>query len=199
MNFFGLQNTMTTLDFSSETMTDVNIRTAVAEDVEICANFDAAYTTEYVWQMQLTESEWSHGVEFSRLRLPRKMSVTFPFRPAEINAMLYRAQYMLVATLDETDEIIGYVMGSIEPWRQSLNIDLLLVRKDARRQRVGQKLLGAVRALALENEAMHINFSVQTKNDPAIKLARQQGAILCGYNDRLYPNGDIALLYTLQL
>ena len=180
-------------------MADVNIRAAIAEDVEICANFDAAYATEYVWQMQLTESEWSHGVEFSRLRLPRKMSVTFPFQPSEINAMLYRAQYMLVATLDDSAEIVGYVMGTIEPWRQSLTIDLLLVRKDMRRQRVGRKLFGAARAFATENEATHINFSVQTKNDPAIKLARQQGAILCGYNDRLYPNGDIALLYTLQL
>ncbi len=180
-------------------MSELNIRAAIAEDVEICANFDADYATEYVWQMQLKESEWSHSVDFTRLRLPREMSVAFPFRPIEISAMLYRAQYMLVATRGDADEIIGYVAGGIEAWRQSLSVNLLLVRKNARRQGVGQKLLSAVRAFAEENGATRIDFSVQTKNDPAIKLLRRQGAILCGYNDRLYPNGDIALLYTLQL
>ena len=190
---------MDTLDFPSGTMLELNIRSAVAEDVQICADFDAGYTTEYVWQMQLREGEWSHGVDFTRLRLPRAMSVTFPFYPSEISAMLYRAQYMLVATIGDEGDIVGYVAGGVEAWRQSLSIDLLLVRKDARRQKVAKSLLNAVRVFAVENGATHIDFSMQTKNDPAIKLARQQGAILCGYNDRLYPNGDIALLYTLQL
>lgn len=180
-------------------MSELNIRAAIAEDVQICANFDTAYTTEYVWQMQLKESEWLHGVDFTRLRLPRKMSVDFPFQSAEISEILYRAQYMLVATHGDADDIVGYVAGGIETWRQSLSIDVLLVRKDARRRNVGKSLLRAARAFAAENGATRIDFSVQTKNDPAIKLARGQGAILCGYNDRLYPNGDIALLYTLQL
>lgn len=185
------------LDFPSNEIPNLNIRDAIAEDIQICANFDAGYITEYVWQMQLKAGEWSHGVEFTRLRLPREMTVPFPFRPTEISAMLYRAQYMLVAT--HGDEIIGFVAGGVETWRQLLNIDVLLVHTKSRRRGVAKALLGAVRAFAVENGATRIDFSVQTKNDPAIKLARGQGAILCGYNDRLYPNGDIALLYTVKL
>jgi hypothetical protein len=36
---------------------------------------------------------------------------------------------------------------------------------------------------------------MQSKNYPAMMLAQKHGYEFCGYNDRYYPNQDIALVF----
>jgi ribosomal protein S18 acetylase RimI-like enzyme len=41
-----------------------------------------------------------------------------------------------------------------------------------------------------------MTLEIQTKNHPAISFAQKHGFQFCGYNERYYPNGDIALFFS---
>jgi GNAT superfamily N-acetyltransferase len=75
----------------------------------------------------------------------------------------------------------------------------LIVHRNSRRQGVATALLRAARYWALDNELNKIMLDTQTKNFPAIRFAQKQGFAYCGYNDRYYSNGDIAVFFSLTL
>ena len=84
-------------------------------------------------------------------------------------------------------------------WHDTFVINVFVVHSQVRRRGVGKLLLKTVKHLALQQRAKRLTVAVQTKNHPAIEFAQQQGFVFCGYNDRYYPNGDIALMYSLTL
>ncbi len=175
----------------------IAVRPGEMDDVALCSQLDGSYNTHYVWQMNLKESEYTLKSLFNRVRLPRVMPVMYPFSARAIWAMLQKASYLLVAELHE--QPVGFACGALLPWRKTLTIDALIVSPEVRRQRVGTSLVGAVQLLAQTNDCAQIAVSLQTKNDPAITFARKKGAVLCGYDDHLFPNGDIALLFSLSV
>ncbi len=175
----------------------VMVRPGELEDVLPCSQFSAAYTTNYVWQMQFHENERAIRSYFTRVRLPRAMPVTYPHNSDALIHLIQQAAYLLVA--EQNGVQVGFVCGNIEPWRETLSIEALVVAADIRWQGTGKKLWNTALALAQENNCAHVTFSLQTKNDPAITFVQKRGATVCGYNDRLFPNGDIALLFSLSL
>jgi ribosomal protein S18 acetylase RimI-like enzyme len=57
-------------------------------------------------------------------------------------------------------------------------------------------LLEAANQWALAHSLARVMLEVQTKNHPAIAFAQKNGFQFCGYNERYYPNGDIALFFS---
>ncbi len=186
-------------DFSlPDAVTDeIVLRAGELEDVVPCSQLDASYTTDYVWQMHFQETEHAAHSHFTRVRLPRSMPVTYPHNRNALLKMLQHVSYLLVA--EKNGEPVGFVCGNIEPWRDTITIEAMIVSAGMRRQGVGRKLWNGVAALAQENDCAQLSVALQTKNDPAISFVRKRGATLCGYDDRLFPNGDIALLFSLSL
>jgi ribosomal protein S18 acetylase RimI-like enzyme len=68
-----------------------------------------------------------------------------------------------------------------------------------RRQGFGSRLIKAARRWALEQNLLQLMLEIQTKNHPAISFAQKHGFQFCGYNERYYPNGDIALFFSLSV
>jgi RimJ/RimL family protein N-acetyltransferase len=64
---------------------------------------------------------------------------------------------------------------------------------------VATALVGAARYWALDNELDKIMLETQTKNYPAIRFAQKHRFVFCGYNDRYYSNGDIAVFFSSTL
>ena len=60
-------------------------------------------------------------------------------------------------------------------------------------------LLKAAHRWAMEHNLKQLMLETQTKNYPAISLAQKQGFHFCGYNERYYPNGDIALFFSRSI
>ena len=75
----------------------------------------------------------------------------------------------------------------------------LIVSRSFRRQGVGSALLQAAQYWALDNDLGKLMFETQTKNHPAICFAQKHRFAFCGYNDRYYSNGDIAVFFSLSL
>ncbi len=175
----------------------MRIRPATMADIEQCERLDASYTTSTVWQMEEDEAADRVTVSFRRARLPRSMVVRYPGDPAELYPDLQREQCFLVA--EELGRVYGYidlVMTGLEGegWIQHM-----AVHPSFRRRGIGAHLLDAAEQWAVENGLHRIVACVQTKNDPAVSLLMQRRYRFHGYIDRHYRNGDIGMLYALDL
>lgn len=179
------------------------VRFAELADLEECCNMDSSCDTEYVWQMQTREEEGSTQVSFMEIRLPRTMKVAYPRGPEELLASWRRGECFLVAALEQEAEtgerIAGYLDMSVHTWNNTGWINNLVTHRRYRRRGVGNSLLRAADDWAMQEGLERITLEAQSKNYPAIRFALKNGFVFCGYNDRYYSNGDIALFFSLNL
>ena len=87
-------------------MPEIEIRPAIASDIPKLIELDHGFTTDHVWQMELTHEQSQIGVNFRKVRLPRSVRVDYP-RPARALAENWqRLAGLLVAEWQEKQ--IGY-------------------------------------------------------------------------------------------
>lgn len=182
---------------------NLHIRLAEADDFAACAALPGDYQTNYVWQMNLRERDRSVQVVFDEVRLPRTMDVAYPYPCEAIISDLPQAQYVILATYQTHPEapetIIGWLSGSLFNAQPIFHVSHLLVHPEARRRGVGKKLLRAVPGVLQNHACQRVKLFLQSKNHPAIALARKTGFVYSGYDDRYFANGDIALIFSLTL
>ncbi|HLF25830.1 MAG TPA: GNAT family N-acetyltransferase [Anaerolineae bacterium] len=175
-------------------MSDLTIRPALMGDLQVCLEFDASYTTDYVWQMDSRLANGAISVAFHHVRLPRSMRVAYP-RDAEALLADWRLRdVILVAERQRTRH--GFISLSALPAQRVAQIGDMVVSRPERRQGVGSALIGAALRWARERSLKQVVIEVQTKNHPAISLLNKLGFSFCGFNDRHYFNQDIALFFS---
>lgn len=174
------------------------VRLAELVDLNLCYALDGSYTTEYVWQMQAREGERSVEVRFDTVRLPRPMKVAYPRHPDELLSNWRQGECFLVAA-DASGQPIAFLDMTAQTWHDVGWIRNLVVDRNYRRQGIATALLNAARYWAHDNKLRRIMVESQTKNYPAIRFAQKHGFVFCGYNDRYYSNGDIAVFFSLTL
>ncbi len=167
-------------------------------DINICYLMDMSYTTDYVWQMQTREDGRTMEVRFDTVRLPRPMRVGYPRSPDELIEHWQQHGCFLIARNIE-DEIIGFLDAQPWPWQNILWIFNLVVEPRHRRRGFGARLLKSATSWALAQNLGQLMMEVQTKNYPAISFAQKNGFQFCGYNERYYSNGDIALFFSRSI
>ncbi len=178
-------------------MPEIEIRPAVAEDIESLASIDHDYTSDFAWQMDISSEEGQVNVNFRQIRLPRSVRVDYPRSPRQLREDWQGRSGLLVALL--SSDIIGYVslMRNIAPMT-TWATDLAVMRR-LRRQGIGTALVLAAQEWARQHGDYRLILEMQPKNFPAISLAQKLGFDLCGYNDRYYANHDIALFFAKGL
>jgi len=174
------------------------IRLAELADLNLCCELDGSYSTNYVWQMQPHENERSIEVSFDTVRLPRPMKVAYPRNADELLPNWRQGECFLVGA-DASGQPIAFLDMTAQAWHGVGWIRNLIVHRDYRRQGVASGLLRAARHWALDNELSKLTLETQTKNYPAIRFAQKHRFTFCGYNDRYYSNGDIAVFFSLNL
>ena len=170
-------------------------RPARLTDINLCYQMSMTYTTDYVWQMRSQETERSTNVHFDLVRLPRPMRVEYPRSPDELIRHFEQKTCFFVAQ-GESKEIMGFLDALPHPWQNLLWVANLVVGPAYRRQGVGSRLLQAASGWANQRNLGQLTLETQTKNYPAISFAQKHGFHFCGYNERYYPNGDIALFFS---
>lgn len=176
----------------------MQIHPAELIDLNLCYQLNMSYTTDYVWQMQTRENGRTIDVRFDTVRLPRPMRVDYPRSPDELALHWQQDGCFLVAQQGD-NEVLGFLDAWPRPWQNLLWVSNLVIDQTYRRQGVGSRLLKAARRWARERELAQLMLEVQTKNHPAISFAQKHGFQFCGYNERYYPNGDIALFFSLSV
>ena len=174
------------------------VRMAVLADLNPCYEMDGSYTTDYVWQMHTHDNERTVEVRFDTVRLPRPMKVAYPRHPDELLPNWRQRECFLVAA-DDLGQVVGFLDVTAQMWHAVGWIRNFVVQRNHRHQGVGTSLLRAARYWALDVGLSKMMLETQTKNYPAICFAQKNRFAFCGYNDRYYNNGDIALFFSLTL
>jgi len=99
----------------------------------------------------------------------------------------------------DDDKIVGYSRIHLYRWNNSAFIISLLVDAKHRRRGIGTRLLKAMEYFARKSKARVLMFDASPDNAPALQLYFKNGFRICGYNDKIYQNGKIALYLAKEL
>jgi GNAT superfamily N-acetyltransferase len=180
-------------------MAEIQVRAATAEDLPRLATLDPGYSTDYVWQMDMREEPGGgqFNVSFRQVRLPRPMRVAVSQPPARLTEGWNRRACFLVAEQDE--QLKGFLNLTLAAELETAWIADCVVERRFRRSGVGSVLLNSAAQWARTNRLKRLILEMQSKNYPAICFAQRHGLTFCGYNDRYYPNQDVALFFGMVL
>jgi ribosomal protein S18 acetylase RimI-like enzyme len=99
----------------------------------------------------------------------------------------------------EDEDIVGYSRIHLYRWNNSAYIITILVDAEHRRRGIGTRLLKAMEDFARKNKARVLLFDFASDNASALQLCFKNDFKMCGYNDKIYPNGKIALYLAKEL
>jgi GNAT superfamily N-acetyltransferase len=176
------------------------IRDALNADITACMGLDHHYETEHVWQMTLQSDSAGWQVRFRTEKLPRRIEVTYPMDEKRLRLALPADSCFIVATGHDgggeaAQHVLGYLTMRYDPVHNNATIQDLVVDRPLRRYKVGSRLLNVARQWALEKQAWQLLIETQTTNYPGIQFCQINGLQFCGFNDRYYPNQDIAVFF----
>ena len=178
-------------------MAQVQVRPAASADLRPLTALDHGYSTDYVWQMDAREENEQTSITFRTVRLPRSMRVAFPRDSQQLLEAWNRRVCFLVA--EEARLLKGYLNLTLAAAPETGWIADFAVDRRFRRSGVGSVLLASAAHWARQNNLGRLIVETQSKNYPAICFAQKHGMAFCGYNDRYYPNQDVALFFGMVL
>ena len=178
-------------------MAQVQVRPAASADLPHLTALDHGYSTDYVWQMDAREENEQTSITFRTVRLPRSMRVSFPRDSQQLLEAWNRRVCFLVA--EEAGLLKGYLNLTLAAAPETGWIADFAVDRRFRRSGVGSVLLASAAHWARQNNLGRLIVETQSKNYPAICFAQKHGMAFCGYNDRYYPNQDVALFFGMVL
>lgn len=108
-----------------------------------------------------------------------------------------REQFKEAWIYEENNEPAGYaVVQIVHDEAHLLNI---MVRRDARRRGLGEKILNEAQSLALARGARYMVLDVDPLNKAAVTLYRKNGFFLLEERKGSYPRGENALVMKKEL
>lgn len=168
------------------------IRDGHPRDIPDCLLLDHSYETDFVWQMHISSDDgWR--IHFKPERLPRAVESFYETSDERLRV----AQCFLVATTrDPEPEIIGYLAMRVEPLYHIGQVQDMVVSRPYRRRQIATRLIKAAAMWAREQGLGSLIVETQTKNYPSIRFCEAAGFAFCGFNDRYFPNRDIAVFFS---
>ena len=174
----------------------VQIRPVIQTDLPRLMGMDHSISSEYVWQLELRRETGQIVAAFRDVRLPRPITLTYPNNPFSLADDWTRKALFLTAV--STAEPVGYICLTERPASVAWVTDLV-VAPEWRRRGVASALLGAAQDWTLNRGHRRLFIEMQSKNQPAIRLAQKHGYEFCGYNDHYYLTQDVALFFARAL
>ena len=184
---------------------EVVLRPARPLDAAACATLDGRSSTTHVWQLDTRQDGDELRVSFRQVRLPRELPLDAPhYPPAARAGALPRGLYWVVA--EEVDAapdrgspgtIVGYAV--VAAGDASAYLRTLVVDRKHRRKGIASRLLAAAQRWAAGQGADGLMADVPARNYPALRLLQKAGLTFCGFNDRCYPDGEVALFFSCRL
>lgn len=171
----------------------MRIRTVRESDLKACLDLDAAYETEFAWQMEELHTEEERGVRFRVVRLPRKQEVGHPLPVDRRSKAWEPCDAFWVAT--EGREVVGYLALTLDAGRSEARITDLVVGADHRRLGVASALLRQSLEWCTRKSVEYLILECPLKAQPAIGFALSHRFVFCGYQDAYWPGREVALFF----
>lgn len=186
----------------------LRIRSAIMADREACGAIDTTYTTDSVWQLDQRQDDNEIRIGLRQISLPKPMAAT---EPMAVPFVSHADTLWLVAeelevpptgretTMPTVGTVVGFLTATIEPRREMVYLRAVAVSRDYRRQHLGSTLVEHMRRWAARAGVPEVTADVSAKNAPALRLLQRCGFRFCGYSDRLYRNGEVALFLAMAV
>jgi len=152
-------------------------------DKEQLINFDASFSTEYIYRVLLN----GLSVEILEEKLPTPLRKTYPLDAIESD--LRDADFSIVAEINGV--IAGFAIARHENWNRRVALTGLYVLPDSKRQGVGQALVEAVWDYTKTTRARCLWLETQNVNFPAIAFYTKLGFQFCGFDTTLYDDAQV--------
>ena len=175
------------------------IRDGLESDIPKCQQIETSYDADQAWQMNIQQLSHETRITFRQERLPYPIEYDHPIDEARLKLALQKEQCFLVIEEKSSSDILGYLTMRAEKVYQTAYIQDIVIEEDARRHGLGMRLLRAGRHWAMQHDVQKLIAEIQMKNYPAIEFIKHAGFTFCGYNDRYFPNQEIAVLFAQSL
>ncbi|GIL13451.1 MAG: GNAT family N-acetyltransferase [Chloroflexi bacterium] len=175
------------------------IRDGLESDIRACLELDHHYETDYVWQMTVSDEPGEWRAAFKTQRLPRTLEAEYPSDEQRLRLALAPDQCFLVVAGKTEPDILAYLTMRRDPVYRLALIQDLVVSRPYRRRRIATRLLNVARRWAQEQGLIQLTIENHTRNYPGIAFCKQAGFVFCGFNDRYFPNQDIAIFFSQSL
>lgn len=191
-----------------ESQLQLRVRAAIMADRNACGAIDTSYTTDSVWQLDQRQDDNEIRIGLRQISLPKPMAATepmdVPFVSHADTLWLVVEELEVPPTGRETTSptvgtVVGFLTATIEPRREIVYLRAVAVARDYRRQHLGSALIEHMRRWAAREGVPEITADVSAKNAPALRLLQRSGFRFCGYSDRLYRNGEVALFLAMAV
>ena len=167
------------------------IRRPTLHDLNDCAQLDASFTTQRVWQLNLGVEPNDIQVNLHLVRLPRPINVKPMSNGENLMKPWQRGDCMFTARHDNT--IAGFIHVVLESGSRVGYIQRHIVAPDFRNQGIGGKLLDYALQWSRDHRLGSVIAQVSTKNHPAVAFYLDRGFSFCGFNERFYADQEITL------
>jgi ribosomal protein S18 acetylase RimI-like enzyme len=173
-------------------MPEIQIRPAVATDINVLMALEHTSDSDYVWQLDVRREPSQIEAFLREVRLPRTVPLIYP-RSIEHLSDEWSKTNMLVALL--SGQPAGYLRMTDQLVPGSVWITDLVVGRAQRRKGIGTALVMAAHEWAQQMSNRRAVMEMQSKNSAAVRLAQKLGYEFCGYNDQYYVTRDVALFF----
>ncbi len=174
-------------------MPEIEIKTAKQEDLESMLAIDHSVQSNYAFQMDIDQNANNISVSFRNVKLPRTALVKYPKNEEQLLFSWQKASVILVGWIN--GGVVAYLGLEELPGINAIKVRDLVVAKDWRRQGIASGMLLASEDWALKRNNTTILIEVQSRNHPAISMARKLGYQFCGFQDHFFPNKDVAIFF----
>ncbi len=175
------------------------IRDALESDILNCLQINTVYEADHAWQMNIQQLNNETRITFRQERLPYSINFEHHVDKSRLKFSLGQEHCYLVIEEKSSRDLLGYLTMRAENVYQTAYIQDIVIEEDARRHGLGMRLLRAGQRWAMQHDVHKLIAEIQMKNYPAIEFIKQAGFTFCGYNDRYFPNQEIAVLFAQSL
>ena len=115
--------------------------------------------------------------------------------PWSLDAILYEIENSICLVAIKENTVLGHV--SMRHILDEGHINNIAVKKDARQNGIGAKLMDALTVEAKEKEITALTLEVRASNTPALSLYKKHGFVIHGYRKNYYthPTEDAAIMW----
>lgn len=175
-------------------MAEIEIGAATIDEYPQIAQIDLSFDSEYVWKTQMLEELDSFESSFQRIRLPKKIHVSFQaYNPATLESLIMQREILSVRY---EDRVIGYLRLEQDETVNRLILKTGGIVPEYRGKGIGSVLLDRVAEIARHNNIRSLVCMVQAKNDPAVRFLMGRGFVFSGYQEFFFRNMEIGLFFS---
>jgi ribosomal protein S18 acetylase RimI-like enzyme len=187
---------------------EIVLRAAAPADGAACRDLDGSFATSHIWQLDTRQDGDELRMAFRLVRLPRELTLVAEHHPpAPPRGIVPQGVLWVVAEEVEAPpagagargRIVGYVAAAVAPGDETAYLRSLVVERAYRRAGIATRLLAAAQRWAADQGATALMADVPARNYPALRLLQKAGFTFCGYNDRCYPNHEVAVFFVGRL